>query len=1117
MLPLNDACLKLSPDPMSSEGFLPPCGAMKYILTFFLAFSTALMFGQDSGTLLLEQPDMNDTHIVFVHGADVWIVEVGGGDARRITSTAAVESNPHLSPDGQSIAFTSDRSGTSSVYVVGIEGGTPQRLTYHPSPAMVRGWSLDGTCILYASTREAAPVGFHRIWSVDRDGGPETMVSAQWATDLSLSPDGTSFAVDRVRRWDKEWRVYRGGQNTPLSILNPEDHSEVLLPNEQTTDIQPQWIGDAIYFLSDRDSTMNVWRYDLASQDVAQITRFRGSDIKRLAFNSTHLLYERDGAFHTLDLATNETATLAIRVSGDFPWAEKTWENVSRSVGSVSLSPTGKRAVMESRGEIFTVPVEHGNARNITRSSDAADRRPIWSPKGDRIAWFTDEGGEGYVLRIASQDGFSDTRDYPIGPSKLGWEPAWSPDGEFIAFNDDDVRVQLLTLETGDIRTIDVGGVNLERGDMDLSWSPDSKWLAYSKTAANNFKRIHVWSMETGEVHTMTNPLAHCEHPAWDRDGRHLYFVSSTNLALGSGWANTSSMMADPEYSCFVINLRAEDASPFELRSDEEEAEEAASDTEEGDSKKKKDKGSDKQEDGDADANAVTIDFEGIEARTIAIPMKTARYSFLVAGPSGSFFVGEWKSDGGGTAVHKFTLEDREASLFTENASRFSVSADGKKAIARTGGSWKLFDTGGDSGKGEALNVNLRMDLDRFAEWQQIFEEAWRYQRDYFYDPDMHGRDWDRVYDRYARLVPFIRHRSSLNYVLDQMNGELSVGHSFVSGGDYPDTDDYPTGLLGADFSQDEGQWKIDRIFTRESWNPELSSPLSRPGLNVEAGHYLVGVNGEELTAEDNLFEAFQGTVGVQTTLHINSSPEFDGAWTHVVEPIRSENALRKRAWVEDNRRRVDELSDGKLAYVWVPNTAGAGFTSFNRYLFAQQDKLGAVIDERFNGGGLLDDYMVDLLTRELRAAVTNEVPGGTAFKLPAGIHGPKVLLINELAGSGGDYFPWVFRHQNAGKLIGQTTWGGLVKSSTHYLFIDGGRMTAPDNAVFDPIEKEWIGENKGIAPDIAVRQDALSLSNGIDPQLEKAVEVLLEALGQAQPQDMAPPRYSKPAKLDRP
>ena len=757
-------------------------------------------------------------------------------------------------------------------------------------------------------------------------------------------------------------------------------------------------------------------------------------------------------------------------------------------IGSVSLSATGQRVLVEARGEVFTVPVENGDARNLTRSSGAADRAPIWSPDGTRIAWFSDAAsgargaGPGYALMIGGQDGMGEPRRIDIGESKMAWEPAWSPDGEHIAFVDDDVRVRVVDVERGRVRTVGVGGVNIERGGMGLAWSPDSKWLAYSKTGANNFRRVMAWSAASGETLALTDPLADAFAPAWDRDGRHLYFLASTDVALGSGWANTSAMTADPEYAAYVAVLRADDPTPFFPQSDEEpEPDDDAS----GDEEEEKEAPEAEDKDDAPEAAEVVIDVERIDRRTVALPMPSANYAGTIAGPAGTVFIAEYPPEGFGLTLHKFNLEEREATEFLSGVAQVAVSADAQKMVVNARGSWQVVGTGGPSGgDGDTFQPELRMRLDRQAEWAQMFDEAWRYERDFFYDPDTHGRDWDEVYARYAPLVPHIRHRADLTYLLDQVNGELSVGHSFVFGGDFPAVDTVRVGLLGADLVPDRGRWRIARIYTSESWNPGLEAPLDRSGLEIEEGHYLLAVNGMEMTSDDDPYRFLDGTAGVQTVLDVNDEPTMDGAWRETVEPIQSEFGLRQRAWVEDNRRRVDELSGGKLGYVWVPNTGGPGFVSFNRYYFAQQDKQGAVIDERFNGGGLLDDYMVDLMTRRLRAAVTNEVPDGTPFRLPAGILGPKVLLINELAGSGGDFFPWVFRQQNAGPLVGTRTWGGLVKSSVHYGLVDGGALTAPDNAVFDPATRRWIAENEGVAPDIEVRLDARSVASGEDPQL---------------------------------
>ncbi|WP_460218448.1 S41 family peptidase [Psychroserpens sp. MEBiC05023] len=1076
-----------------------------YLLILFL-FVSYLTFSQ--GTRLLRQPDISDSQITFAYGSDIWISELNSNEAKRITSTPAVESNPYFSPDGNWIAFTSNRSGRNNVYIVSKNGGEPKQLTWHPSGSVVRGWTNDGKHVLIASSRDTAPRPYDRLYTVSIEEGAPKLLTKQWSYDGSFSPNSKQLVIDKMDRWDVEWRAYRGGQNTPLIILDLATQDEVLLPNEHTTDIQPKWLGDDIYFLSDRDLVSNIWAFNTKSKSLRQITTFKGSDIKWLNAHKNTLVYERDGYLHTLNINDGSTNQLNINVIGDFPWAETKWEDVSRSVQSASLSPNGKRAIMQSRGDIFTVPIEFGDARNITESSGIADRRPLWSPKGDRIAWFSDENRKNYILKLSAQDGRSDMETIDIGESKLAWNPTWSPDGKYIAFVDDDVRLRFINLETKKIKTIDVGGNNLERGNIELEWSPDSNWIAYEKSGTNNFRQIYIYSLKDNVSKAITDPFADSFSPAWDLNKKQLYFLASTDVALGSGWANTSAMTANPEYSAYVINLDANDDSPFKPKSDEEEVEDDESEDTIGEEKPDEKDTDDKSKKDDV----MTIDFENIGRRTLALPMPSRYYGEILAGPKGSMFISEYIPNSRGMTLHKFKLKDQEHKEFTKNARSISITANGKHMLARIGGAWKVISTSGANAKsGKTLKVKLQMKLDRLAEWEQMFEEAWRYERDYFYDPNIHGRDWKTVYKRYAPLVPFIKHRSDLNYILDQINGELSVGHSFVRGGDYPDVERTQVGLLGADLSTANNRWKIDRIYTTESWNPGLTGPLDAPGLNIKQGNYIVGINGKEINATDNIYKFLDGTSGKQTTLYINDKPEFKGHWTEIVKPIRSEFSLRQRTWVEDNRRLVDKLSNGRLGYVWVPNTGGGGFVSFNRYYFAQQDKEGAVIDERFNGGGLLDDYMVDLMTRSLRASITNEVPNGIPLNLPAGIIGPKVLLINELAGSGGDFFPWVFRQQKAGKLIGMTTWGGLVKSSTHYRLVDGGSLTSPDNAVFDPINNSWIGENKGIAPDIEVRQDAKALSNGIDPQLERAVAELMKQL---KPKNaIKPPKFPQPAK----
>ncbi|MEO7454888.1 MAG: PDZ domain-containing protein [Gemmatimonadaceae bacterium] len=1082
--------------------------------TVALLSSLAVASANGQGTRLLREPSLGPSEIVFAHAGDLWSVSRSGGDARRLTSTPAVERDPHISPDGKWIAFTSNRSGVNAVYVVGIGGGDPRRLTWSPAGEQARGWSPDGTQILFSSGRVSAPSTYAKLWTIPVNGGPAKQLPPYMGLRGSFSPDGRSVVVDRVDRWDVEFRSYRGGQNTPLTITNVADGSEVALPNERTMDIHPVWIGGTIYFLSDRDWATNVWSYDVSTKALKQLTHYK-DDVKTLDGRDGTLVFEYDGYLYTMEPGKGEPKRLAIEARGDFPWAMPHWTDVTRTISAAALGPNAKRAVFESRGEIFTIPVEKGDARNLTHSSGNADRAPMWSPDGQRVAWFSD-AGEGYSLLIGNGDGIGTPRAIAIADAKFAWSPEWSPDGRTIAFVDNKARIRIVDVASGQISVADTGGAASDRGGMRPHWSPDSRWLAYSKQFPNQFHRVVVWSRADGTKHVLTDALADAVEPVWDRNGKWMYFLASTDLGVQSGWADLGSLTRKNTSGVYVALLRADEPTPFVPESDEEKARDtmpaaprpaapAASEA--------------KAPPADSARRPVVvqIDFDRFDRRIINLPLPVRDYAALVPGQPGTLFVAERIDNQPATTLHKWDMAKRKSEVFMAGVTRVSASKDGKKLMWQQGQNWAVVGTDAPPKPGDgALRLALSTQVEPKAEWKQIFDEAWRIERDFFFDPKLHGADWAAVRKRYDPLVPYIEHRSDLTYMLDVLGGELSVGHSFVGGGDFPSLDSSRVGALGANLVADGDKWKIARIFTSESWNPGLRAPLDAPGVKARVGDYVLEVNGVPLTTADEPWKALDGTAERQTVLKLAERASGEGAWSVTVVPVRNEAQLRQRAWIEDNRRRVDSLSHGTLAYVWVPNTSAPAITAFDRYYFAQQDRKGAVIDERFNGGGLLDDYMVGIMSRRPIGGVTDYVPGAKSVRLPAsGIWGPKVLVTNELAGSGGDYFPWVFHEMKVGPLVGTRTWGGLVNAASPYPLVDGGSITAPAQAVFGP-NGLYIAEGVGVPPDIEVMQASQAVMRGRDPQLERAVQEALRLVTE-NPVVTPPTPASVPVRARRP
>ena len=1070
----------------------------------------------DSSTKMLRSPAVSATQIAFAYANNIWVVPRAGGVARRVSSFQGQASNPRFSPDGQWIAFSGEYAGNLDVYVVAANGGEPKRLTWHPGADQVQGWTADGTQVVFASGRASwTPSPAPRFWTVPMAGGPEQPMVLPRAYQGRISPDGSKIAYRMNNSWDEERRNYRGGQNRPVWITDLKSLETVAPDWSGSKDMDPAWLGDRVVFISDRDGVANVWSCDSRGKQLTQLTHFTDFDVKTLDAGAGVVVFEQAGVIHELDPHSGQQRVVPITASGDFPWMMPHWEDVSGRITNLAISPTGKRVLVEARGEVFTIPGDKGDVRNLTRSSASAERDPAWSPDGKSIAYFSDLSGE-YQLVVCAPDGVSPARTIAIAHPSHYYTVSWSPDSKKLLYHDTNLKVWVLDVATGKARIVGSDPWMVPARTLAPSWSPDSRWVAYSAHLNSLFRAIFVADAETGESHQVTDGLADAICPVWDADGRYLWFLASTNFGLRSQWLDMSNYDHEERLGLYMAVLRKGDASPLLPESDEDPgiAPPPAGAAPPSAAPGARDRtGADKPDAAPRKSVVVTIDFAGLQSRIVAVPsVPEKQYSLLKAGAAGTVFYLETAAGaepGSGGTLQRFKLADRKAAAFASEVADFAVSADGKRLVYRAAApppapgaplapaSLFLVDadkTAPAAGAGK-LTYALRMMVDPPAEFSQIFHEGWRNQRDYLYVPNMHGVDWPKMLQMYGQFLPYVRHRADLNYLLDMMGAEISIGHSYVRGGDMPEVPQSPGGLLGADFVSDSGRYRIARIYDNESWNPELKAPLATPGLQVAAGDYIVAVNGAELRASDNLHRLLDGTANKQTVLTVNDKPALDGAHRITVVPVANDQALRTRAWVESNRRLVDKLSNGKLAYVYLPNTGQPGYTSFNRYYFSQQDRAGVVVDERYNGGGSAADYMIEVMNRTFDGYFNNVAGERVPFTSPAaGIWGPKVMIVNEMSGSGGDYLPYMFHARKMGTIVGKRTWGGLVHTADTPLFVDGGSMIAPRGGYF-AADGHWAVENEGVAPDVDVENWPAEVAAGHDPQLEKAVEVALQQL----------------------
>jgi len=1050
--------------------------------------------------ILVQHPTLSKTQIAFSYAGNLWVVGREGGAAHRLTSGPSAERDPIFSPDGSQIAFTGQYDGNVDVFVVPASGGEPKRVTAHPGPDVAAGWSPDGKRVLFVSARNSDN-RFQRLFTMDIDGGVfPTELPLPMGNEGSFSPDGSHIAYVPLPRAFSIWKRYRGGRTTPIWIADLSDSSIEKIPRENSNDFNPMWVGDQVYFLSDRSGPVTLYRYDTRTKQVRRVIENTGLDIKSASAGPGGIVYEQFGSVHLYDLRSGKSREIPVTVEGDLSEVRPHFVKLAPNrIRNARLSPTGARALFEARGEIFTAPADKGEARDITNTPGANERDPAWSPDGRSIAYFSDEGGE-YALFIRDQNGLGEVKKLSLGKPGFYFNPVWSPDSKKIGYVDQALNTWYVEVEKGTPVLVDtddyLDGAPLERA---TSWSPDSRWIGYTKELDNHLRAIYVYSVETGKTVQLTDGMSDARRPVFDKNGKYLYFLASTDVGptLGSG---LSSAGRSSTRSVYVAVLRKDLPSPLVPESDEEKEAGDKPGVKESGSQGVKESGEKKPEVKKPEAVKVSIDFDGILQRILALPIPARNFVELKGGKEGMLYLVEGAA--GFTTgpppppvLHKFDLSKRKFEKVVDGAAGFEVSFDGEKMLLRQGERWMIAKAGEapKPGEGTVKIEGLEVRVDPTVEWRQMFRESFRIERDFFYDPGLHGMDVKTIQARYEPYLDRLAARSDLNYLFGEIYGELSVGHLFVGGGDTPEVKRILGGLLGADYKIENGRYRFERVYDGENWNPQLRAPLTQPGVNVVAGEYLLAVNGRDLRAADNLYAAFEATAGKSVVIRVGPDPSGANSREVTVVPVEDEYALRNYAWIEGNRRKVDQMTGGKVAYIYLPDTAGGGYTYFNRYFYAQVGKQGAVVDERFNGGGALADWVVDNLRRPLMNLIATRYGKDVTMPQQA-IFGPKAMIINEYAGSGGDAMPYYFCSLNVGPLVGKRTWGGLVGIFPVPGLMDGGNVTAPNHAIYLP-NGEWGIENIGVPPDIEAEQDPALVRQGHDPQLEKAVAWVLDQL----------------------